>query len=154
MQHRSSDLATCYVGISFYRSANGNELHTAVAQVFNERGNGVVVRSGITQSSKSDRLRGPGSCQPSPSRDAPPSRSRSAPHTGQHSSVADPTSIPPGQTTMRGVRPADQEPASPSPTQRFSDRAQAALPTNTGDIGILWNLNKAAVRAASSLRNA
>ncbi|MEH0502179.1 hypothetical protein [Streptomyces scabiei] len=55
MQRHSSDLATCYVGVSFYRSANGNELHTAVAQVFNERGDGVVVRGGTAQISKTDR---------------------------------------------------------------------------------------------------
>jgi hypothetical protein len=55
MQRHSSDLATCYVGVSFYRTANGQELHTAVAQVFNERGDGVVVRGGTAQISKSDR---------------------------------------------------------------------------------------------------
>jgi hypothetical protein len=55
MQRHSSDLATCYVGISFYRSANGQELHTAVAQVFNERGDGVVVRGGTAHISKTDR---------------------------------------------------------------------------------------------------
>ncbi|WP_406391165.1 hypothetical protein OG806_07200 [Streptomyces sp. NBC_00882] len=55
MQRHSSDLATCYVGVSFYRTASGQELHTAVAQVFNERGDGVVVRGGTAQISKSDR---------------------------------------------------------------------------------------------------
>ncbi|WP_157963707.1 argonaute/piwi family protein [Actinocorallia populi] len=55
MQRHSSDLATCYVGISFYRTASGEELHTAVAQVFNERGDGVVVRGGTAQISKKDR---------------------------------------------------------------------------------------------------
>ncbi|MFD8949147.1 hypothetical protein ACFV0B_09870 [Streptomyces xanthophaeus] len=55
MQRHSSDLATCYVGINFYRSANGNELHTAGAQVFNERSDGVVARGGTAQVSKSDR---------------------------------------------------------------------------------------------------
>lgn len=55
MQRHSSDLATCYVGISFYRTSNGQELHTAVAQVFNERGDGVVVRGGTAQISKTDR---------------------------------------------------------------------------------------------------
>lgn len=55
MQRHSADLATCYVGISFYRTANGQELHTAVAQVFNERGDGVVVRGGTAQISKTDR---------------------------------------------------------------------------------------------------
>ncbi|MBB4710780.1 hypothetical protein BJ965_000662 [Streptomyces luteogriseus] len=48
------------------------------------------------------------------------------------------------------VPPADEEPASPSPAQRFSDRTHAALPTDSGDIGILWNLNKAAVGATRS----
>ncbi|MFJ3421487.1 hypothetical protein ACIPN8_34645 [Streptomyces sp. NPDC086082] len=55
MQRHTSDLATCYVGVSFYRSASRNELHTAVAQVFNERGDGVVVRGGTAQISKTDR---------------------------------------------------------------------------------------------------
>lgn len=55
MQRHSSDLATCYVGISFYRATNGHELHTAVAQVFNERGDGVVVRGGAAQISKADK---------------------------------------------------------------------------------------------------
>jgi hypothetical protein len=55
MQRHSSDMATCYVGVSFYRTANGQELHTAVAQVFNERGDGVVVRGGTAQIAKSDR---------------------------------------------------------------------------------------------------
>lgn len=55
MQRHSSDLATCYVGVSFYRSANGIEMHTAVAQVFNERGDGVVVRGGTAQISKTGR---------------------------------------------------------------------------------------------------
>lgn len=55
MQRHSSDLATCYVGISFYRTTHGQELHTAVAQVFNERGDGVVVRGGTAQISKADR---------------------------------------------------------------------------------------------------
>ena len=36
MPRRDSDLSTCYVGVSFYRTTDGEELHTAVAQVFNE----------------------------------------------------------------------------------------------------------------------
>lgn len=40
MVRRDSDLPTCYVGVSFYRTTDGEELHTAVAQVFNERGDG------------------------------------------------------------------------------------------------------------------
>lgn len=51
----STDLATCFIGISFFRSWDATELHTAVAQVFNERGDGVVVRGGTAQISKLDR---------------------------------------------------------------------------------------------------
>jgi hypothetical protein len=55
MSRHSSDLSTCYVGVSFYRTVDGEELHTAVAQVFNERGDGVVVRGGTAKISKADR---------------------------------------------------------------------------------------------------
>lgn len=55
MPRRDSDLTTCYVGVSFYRTTDGGELHTAVAQVFNERGDGVVVRGGTATISKTDR---------------------------------------------------------------------------------------------------
>ena len=55
MPRRDSDLSTCYVGVSFYRTTDGEELHTAVAQVFNERGDGVVVRGGTANISKADR---------------------------------------------------------------------------------------------------
>lgn len=54
MPRRDSDLSTCYVGVSFYRTTDGQELHTAVAQVFNERGDGVVVRGGTAKISKAD----------------------------------------------------------------------------------------------------
>jgi len=50
-----SDYATCYVGISFYKTLDGAALLTSVAQVFNERGNGVVVRGGYATISKDDR---------------------------------------------------------------------------------------------------
>lgn len=55
MPRHTTDLATCYVGISFYRTLDGEELHTAVAQVFNERGDGVVVRGGTAKIAKADR---------------------------------------------------------------------------------------------------
>lgn len=51
----STDLPTCYVGVSFYRNPEADELHTAVAQVLNERGDGVVVRGGTAKISKADR---------------------------------------------------------------------------------------------------
>jgi hypothetical protein len=55
MPRQSTDLPTCFVGVSFYRTSDGEELHTAVAQVFNERGDGVVVRGGTAKISKADR---------------------------------------------------------------------------------------------------
>lgn len=42
----SADLLTCYMGISFYRDPSSETLSTSVAQVFNERGEGMVVRGG------------------------------------------------------------------------------------------------------------
>lgn len=55
LPRHSTDLATCHVGISFYRTADYSELHTAVAKVFNERGDGVVVRGGTASVEKADR---------------------------------------------------------------------------------------------------
>jgi hypothetical protein len=55
LPRNSTDLASCYVGVSFYRTSDGSELHTAVAQVFNERGDGVVVRGGAAKISRVDR---------------------------------------------------------------------------------------------------
>ena len=44
MRRASRDLTTCFVGVSFYQAGGDGNLETAVAQVFNERGDGVVVR--------------------------------------------------------------------------------------------------------------
>ena len=51
----STELTVCYVGVSFYRSLDKQALLTSVAQVFNERGEGVVVRGGHASISKEDR---------------------------------------------------------------------------------------------------
>jgi hypothetical protein len=51
----STNLATCYIGVSFYRTPDESALHTAVAQIFNERGDGVVVRGGAARVSKVDK---------------------------------------------------------------------------------------------------
>jgi hypothetical protein len=51
----STELASCFVGISFYSTSDHSALHTAVAQVFNQRGDGVVVRGGQASVSKDDR---------------------------------------------------------------------------------------------------
>ncbi len=50
-----AQLTTCYVGVSFYRTLDESSLQTSVAQVFNERGHGVIVRGGTAQISKEDR---------------------------------------------------------------------------------------------------
>jgi hypothetical protein len=55
LQRNPSALTACYIGISFYRSAEGDRLLTSVAQVFNERGEGVIVRGAPAQLDKSDR---------------------------------------------------------------------------------------------------
>jgi hypothetical protein len=49
--HRSR----CFVGISFTRGERTNQLHTSVAQVFNELGDGVVVRGGLARRSGKDK---------------------------------------------------------------------------------------------------
>jgi hypothetical protein len=48
-------LTTCYVGVSFYRDDEAETLETAVAQVFNERGDGVIVRGGTARLRGEDR---------------------------------------------------------------------------------------------------
>ena len=55
LRRESSDLTVCYVGVSFYRSLDKTKLQTSVAQVFNERGEGVVVRGGAATIAKEDR---------------------------------------------------------------------------------------------------
>lgn len=42
----SSALSTCYVGASFFKSLAGDRMATSVAQVFNERGEGLIVQGG------------------------------------------------------------------------------------------------------------
>lgn len=54
-QRKSSDLDSLYVGVSFYHSTDREEVHTSVAQVFDERGEGVVVRGGPAARKKEDR---------------------------------------------------------------------------------------------------
>ena len=51
----SDDLTTCFVGVAFYRSSDDSSLETSVAQVFNERGDGMIVRGGPAQISREDR---------------------------------------------------------------------------------------------------
>ncbi|MBF2063658.1 MAG: hypothetical protein IGS39_04390 [Calothrix sp. C42_A2020_038] len=51
----SRDWTTCYVGISFYKTLDRLKLLTSTAQVFNERGEGVILRGGQAELSKDDR---------------------------------------------------------------------------------------------------
>lgn len=54
----ASELLTCYVGVSFFHSVSDQEdpsVQTSIAQVFNERGEGVVVRGGPARIRKDDR---------------------------------------------------------------------------------------------------
>jgi len=48
-------LTACHVGISFYESLDRARLLTSVAQVFNERGEGTIVRGGTAKVGKDDR---------------------------------------------------------------------------------------------------
>lgn len=53
--HTPSEWSACYVGISFYKTLDETRLLTSTAQVFNERGEGVVLRGGTAQISKEDK---------------------------------------------------------------------------------------------------
>ena len=55
LPRESSDYDTCYVGIGFYRSLDERYVMTSVAQIFNQRGEGIVVRGGQARVSKDDR---------------------------------------------------------------------------------------------------
>lgn len=50
-----SDLTSCYVGITFYRSDDATTMQTSVAQVFNQRGDGVIVRGAPAPISRHDK---------------------------------------------------------------------------------------------------
>ena len=52
---RDDDLRTCYLGISFYESLDRESLQTAIAQVFDERGSGVILKGGTAKKSNEDR---------------------------------------------------------------------------------------------------
>ncbi len=55
LPRHASDLDTCFVGVSYFHEVNGDTVQTSVAQVFNERGEGVVVRGGQALVEKEDR---------------------------------------------------------------------------------------------------
>lgn len=55
MTRAAQDLTSCYIGVAFYRTADGETLQTSVAQVFNQRGDGVIVRGAPARQSRDDR---------------------------------------------------------------------------------------------------
>ena len=50
-----AELTSCYAGVSFYRTLDGDHVLTSVAQVFNERGEGIIVRGAQAQVTKTNR---------------------------------------------------------------------------------------------------
>lgn len=52
---KGSDFATCYMGVSFYKNLTGSEMMTSLAQVFDERGDGLVVRGGNAKLDSRDK---------------------------------------------------------------------------------------------------
>lgn len=50
-----SELTACFVGISFYQALDRATVMTSMAQVFDERGDGVIVQGGRAELSKDDR---------------------------------------------------------------------------------------------------
>jgi hypothetical protein len=55
MTRDDADVRTCYLGISFFRTLDKKKIYASSAQVFNERGEGVIVRGGIAYEDKDDR---------------------------------------------------------------------------------------------------
>lgn len=52
---KSDDFQTCYIGVSFYESKDQQSYQTSVAQVFNERGEGIIIKGGQAYRDKVDR---------------------------------------------------------------------------------------------------
>jgi hypothetical protein len=50
-----ADLTCCFVGVSFYKTLDGSMIYTSSAQVFNERGQGLIVRGSPAKFAKDDR---------------------------------------------------------------------------------------------------
>jgi hypothetical protein len=45
LPRREDDLATCFLGVSFFQTLDGESLWSSIAQVFNQRGVGMVIRA-------------------------------------------------------------------------------------------------------------
>jgi hypothetical protein len=55
LARQAAELTTCYVGVSFFESVARDRLMTSVAQVFDERGEGLIVQGGSASYDKDDR---------------------------------------------------------------------------------------------------
>lgn len=55
LPREKADFATCYIGISFFHALDRSRVLTSVAQVFDERGDGLIVQGGPAEISKDDR---------------------------------------------------------------------------------------------------
>jgi hypothetical protein len=51
----SKQPSVCYVGVSFYKTLDGSKMMTSTAQIFNERGEGVILRGGVAEISADDK---------------------------------------------------------------------------------------------------
>lgn len=51
----ATQLSACYVGVSFFKTLDETKLLTSTAQIFNERGEGIILRGGAATISKDDR---------------------------------------------------------------------------------------------------
>lgn len=51
----AADFDCCYIGVSFYRSLDKKSVRTSVAQVFNERGDGMILRGAEADFCEDDR---------------------------------------------------------------------------------------------------
>lgn len=51
----SKQPSACYIGVSFYKTLDESKMMTSTAQVFNERGEGVILRGGVAEISADDK---------------------------------------------------------------------------------------------------
>lgn len=55
MTRANADVRTCYLGVSFFQTLDRERLYASSAQVFNELGEGVIVRGGLAVKDKDDK---------------------------------------------------------------------------------------------------
>ncbi len=51
---RETDYQTCFIGIAFLQSPDKKQMHTSIAQVFNERGHGITIQGRDAKVSEAD----------------------------------------------------------------------------------------------------